>query len=222
MAVPCLLLAGCGGSLSALDPAGPAAHASARLFWAMLAGSLVIFALVCAMFLRAMRRGRVGTAVDARRWIIGGGIVLPTVVLALLLGATLAVGEGQFVREPDLPVVRATASRWQWRFNTVDADGRLGPVRDRLLLRAGQPTIVELVSEDVIHGFWVPRLGGKMDAIPGITNRHLVQADAPGVYAGTCAEYCGIGHDRMRFVVEVLPPQPAGGARAEASTGGRQ
>jgi cytochrome c oxidase subunit II len=55
----------------------------------------------------------------------------------------------------------------------------------------------------VIHSFWVPRLAGKMDAVPGKVNRHLLQADEPGLYLGQCAEYCGVGHDFMRFEVIV-------------------
>ena len=61
-------------------------------------------------------------------------------------------------------------------------------------------------SDDVIHSFWVPRLGGKLDAIPGRTLVLRLQADAPGRYLGQCAEFCGAGHARMPLVVIALPP----------------
>jgi cytochrome c oxidase subunit 2 len=60
---------------------------------------------------------------------------------------------------------------------------------------------VYLRSIDVIHSFWVPKLFGKLDAIPGHTNRLVFQADRPGVYWGECAEYCGREHAHMRFTV---------------------
>jgi cytochrome c oxidase subunit 2/cytochrome aa3-600 menaquinol oxidase subunit 2 len=63
---------------------------------------------------------------------------------------------------------------------------------------------VELTSLDVIHSFWVPRLAGKLDAIPGRTNVLRLQADAPGEYAGVSAEYSGTGYLGHRFTVRAL------------------
>src|SRR3546814_2942741 len=72
---------------------------------------------------------------------------------------------------------------WWWRVHYQDADGR-EMLRDvnELHIPVGKPVLLELEAADVIHSFWVPRLGGKMDMIPGRTNRLLIQADAPGVY----------------------------------------
>jgi cytochrome c oxidase subunit II len=66
---------------------------------------------------------------------------------------------------------------------------------------------VELLlrSEDVIHSFWVPNLGGKLDMIPGRVTRMVLRADRPGVFRGQCAEYCGLQHSLMAFDVRVLP-----------------
>jgi cytochrome c oxidase subunit 2 len=60
---------------------------------------------------------------------------------------------------------------------------------------------LDLKSDDVIHSFWVPRLAGKTDHIPGRTNEMWLTADKPGEYAGQCAEFCGLGHAQMRFKV---------------------
>ncbi|MGY6634859.1 MAG: hypothetical protein ACXIU8_14120 [Alkalilacustris sp.] len=81
-----------------------------------------------------------------------------------------------------------------------------GPVAlcDRLILPAGRPVDMRITSGDVIHSFWVPRLGGKMDAIPGRANVIRVKAHAPGLLIGQCAEFCGLGHAAMRFEVEVV------------------
>ena len=59
-------------------------------------------------------------------------------------------------------------------------------------------------SPDVIHSFWIPALGGKMDAIPGRTNVLRLTPTKPGIYRGVCAEFCGPSHALMAFTVEVL------------------
>jgi cytochrome c oxidase subunit 2 len=71
---------------------------------------------------------------------------------------------------------------------------------------AGQAVKLELTSVDVIHSFWAPSLHGKRDMIPGLTTTFWIQADQSGVYRGQCAEYCGLQHANMAFVVVALPP----------------
>ena len=58
---------------------------------------------------------------------------------------------------------------------------------------------------DVIHAFWIPRLAGKIDAVPGHVNLLRIQADVPGHYQGLCNQFCGRGHPGMRFDVIVHP-----------------
>src|SRR5207249_10795554 len=60
-------------------------------------------------------------------------------------------------------------------------------------------------TSDVIHSFWVPNLQGKRDLIPGQTTSLWIQADRPGVYRGQCAEFCGMQHAHMAFVVVAEP-----------------
>lgn len=209
------MLQGCTGALSTLDPAGPSAASIAALFWVMFALAAVFTFALAGLFLLALRRGRSKhrdqrPAVPARVWTHWLGFAMPLSVLTVLLAATIIIGKGQFVRDDDLPVVRAQAARWGWQFTAIGDAGTTGPSRPQLHLVAGQPTIIELVSDDVIHSFWVPRLAGKMDVVPGKVNRHLLQADMPGRYVGQCAEYCGVGHDAMRFevIVRAAEPQP--------------
>lgn len=216
------LLAGCQGPLSTLDPGGPQAQSVFVFASAMTMVAVLLFVFVIALFTLALRRGgrpwrnlnphATGDAArkEERRWLIGLGIAFPMSILTILLAATLWVGEGQFARDDGLATWRGTASQWGWQFARVGADGALGASTDRLIIPAGEPVIIEIVSTDVIHSFWVPRLAGKMDAVPGKLNRHLIQADQPGTYLGVCAEYCGIGHDRMRF--ELIATAPRGRA----------
>jgi len=72
-------------------------------------------------------------------------------------------------------------------------------------LPAGVLVEVVVTSRDVIHAFWIPRLAGKIDAVPGHANLLRIQADVPGRYQGLCNEFCGTGHSGMRFDVIVHP-----------------
>jgi cytochrome c oxidase subunit 2 len=65
----------------------------------------------------------------------------------------------------------------------------------------GETVAVRLRSDNVIHSFWVPALSGKLDLVPGRTNTLLLRADRPGTYRGQCAEYCGLQHAHMAFLV---------------------
>lgn len=200
--------AACGGDYSTLAPAGPHAAAVARLWWVMLAGATVIFAGVLATVAWAqLRRGTSRRTPSERLFLLGGGVVFPVVTLLALLVYALSTGEGLVARAgAGHVVVEAHARRWAWEFEYPDApQGRARSV-GVLHVPAGRPFEVHVSSPDVIHSFWVPRLGGKIDAIPGRVNAVRLQADAPGDYGGLCAEYCGVGHAYMRFTVRAHAP----------------
>ncbi len=172
------------------------------MFW----GASALFLLVMALLALSFLRPAAIAAIKPVHWIIGGGLVLPVPILLALLLAALLLGE-QLLPKPggQAPLrIEAHASRWQWRFAYPDSPGIAET--EILHLPAGEPVDIVVTSEDVIHGFWVPRLGGKIDAIPGHANIIRLQADEPGTYRGVCAEYCGEGHDFMHFVVEAHAP----------------
>lgn len=198
-------LAGCSGPLSALDPAGPAAATMATLWWVMLAGSVVLALLVFVLLALVYRRPGTWRNVEPAHWIVGGGLVMPVVVLTALVGYALYAGEQLLAHpNPDVPRVVANGEMWVWRFSYPDYPQ--AEETEELHIPAGQPVDVIVTSSDVIHGFWVPRLGGKIDAIPGHQNVIRLQADRPGTYNGVCAEFCGNGHAAMRFVVIAHDP----------------
>jgi len=200
------MLAGCSGDLSTLDPAGPASSAVAQLWWIMLFGSAVLFALVLGLFFLSAFSRKL-SHVPASRWIIGGGIVMPIPVLTALLGVAFLQGEALFGARAEAPadVIRVQASMWNW-------DIRYGPEntgpgsRNILHIPAGQTVEIVVSSTDVIHSFWVPRLAGKIDAIPGHETRIRLKADKAGTFGGICAEYCGTGHSAMTFSVIAHEP----------------
>jgi cytochrome c oxidase subunit 2/cytochrome aa3-600 menaquinol oxidase subunit 2 len=197
-----LALAGCVEDLSTVHPAGPAAAAVAELWWVMLAGSVLIFVFVMALLGAAFRMGGGGVASQGL-WILGLGLAFPLTVLAALLTWGLLLGERYMVPgDGDAPVVQAEARQWDWTFRYPES-GR-APTENLLLIPAGRPVDVEITSADVIHSFWVPRLAGKLDAIPGRTNVLRLQADAPGDYLGVSAEFSGAGYLGHRFIVRAV------------------
>lgn len=104
--------------------------------------------------------------------------------------------------------VRVTGEMWWWRVAYLDDQGReIVQDANEVHIPVGRPVVFELESADVIHSFWVPRLGGKTDMIPGRRNFMRLQADAPGTYGGQCAEYCGGPHALMGLVVVAHRPE---------------
>ncbi len=171
----------------------------------MLAGSLLILLLVGALIAAAFYARR--EAADERRllrvWIIGLGLAFPLATLVALLAYGLVIGE-RLLPQPSLNVVavRAEGSRWTWTFGYAEAPGLV--TRNVLHIPAGRPVDVSITTADVIHSFWVPRLAGKLDAIPGRINVLRLRADEPGRYLGVSGEFSGTGYLGHRFVVIAL------------------
>jgi len=168
----------------------------------MFSGSVVLFGLVLGLLAISLLRPQWIAGVKPMHWIVGGGLIMPVPILMGLLFAALLLGERLLpLPGADAPMrIEARASQWQWRFAYPEISG--AGETEVLHLPAGQPVDIVVTAEDVIHSFWIPRLGGKIDAIPGRENIIRLEADKPGTYRGICAEYCGEGHETMGFVVE--------------------
>lgn len=191
------------------DPAGPYAGAITTLSWVLVGMAVAVFVLVfsalwAALFGSPALRARLG----GKGVIWTGGIVFPVIVLTALLvyGLGLTRHLTASSAEPVLKV-RITGEMWWWRVDYLDESGRV-TMRDanELHIPTGGPVVVELESNDVIHSFWVPRLSGKLDMIPGRRNVMRIEASAPGVFGGQCAEYCGGPHALMGFIVVAHTP----------------
>lgn len=203
-----LLIAGCTGLQSALDPAGPDAREIAVLWWAMLIGATLIFGLVLgtllyALFAKTERR----TRIKPMQLIIGGGIILPIVTLTILVPFNINVASG--VTEPagpDTLTIRVHGHQWWWDIEYGESSEG-GSFRTANEIWLPLDTRVELIltSSDVIHSLWFPRLSGKLDLIPGRTNRLVIEADTPGTFRGQCAEFCGVGHSKMALYAVAVP-----------------
>ena len=202
-----------------LDPAGPFAESVTTLAWVLLLGGGAVLVIVLAMLgIALFGPPRLKTRLGGERAIWALGFAFPAVVLTGLLiwGLTLPSSLSATRVAGDAMRFKIIGEMWWWRVHYQDADGR-EMLRDanELHIPVGRPVLLELEAADVIHSFWVPRLGGKMDMIPGRTNRLLIQADAPGIYKGQCAEYCGGPHALMGFIV--VAHSPADFARWRAS-----
>jgi cytochrome c oxidase subunit 2 len=137
----------------------------------------------------------------ATRWIVGFGVVLPVVLLTVALTASVATMQA-LPRTGDGLVVDVVARQFAWEATYRDA--RI-TVTDELHIPVGERVELHLTSADVIHSFWVPELSGKLDALPDGTNTLVIEADEPGTYRGVCAEFCGLHHADMGFVVVAVP-----------------
>jgi cytochrome c oxidase subunit 2 len=204
--------------LSYLESFGPAGDPVVRLAWGLGAVSLAVIAIISALVVGACLRRRAPAEADGQgrvpigrdlggvRWIYVGVGISTVVLLACTvwtLATLAAVAAPPF--EPKV-AVEVTANQWWWgvRYLGSDAGGTFTTANE-LHIPVGEPVRVRLIAGDVIHSFWVPQLAGKTDVIPGQTNVMWLQADKPGTYRGQCAEYCGVQHAHMGFVVVAQP-----------------
>ncbi len=199
-----LLMAGCEGPQSTLDPAGRGAQQIAELFWWMAGGAVIVWLGVVGLAVYATRVRPESHGHRAVIWIIGGGAVLPTVVLAVYLvyGLALLPELSAPVQEEGLTVA-VSGELWWWRVRYIAPGGETIALANEIHLPVGERIEIRLVSDNVIHSFWVPSLGGKVDMIPGRVNRLVLEPTETGVFRGACAEYCGTSHALMSFYVVV-------------------
>jgi cytochrome c oxidase subunit 2 len=220
LAAACLLAAAAAGTALADDNAGfgpvepesPNADRISDAYWlifAITAGIFVIVAGALVLFIIRFRsRGRArsvdGPQIRGNTNLEIAWTVVPVLILAAIVGFVLY----QLPGIQDVPSasagnrvdVRVTGRQYYWQF---DYPG--GAVSyDRLVVPVDRVVYLTVVSPDVIHSWWIPSLGGKIDAIPGRTNHTWFQAKRPGVFRGQCAELCGLEHASMRAVVEAV------------------
>ena len=200
-----LFLAACAGEQSSLDPAGPAAESIHRLGIYMYVGATVVTLLVVGLMLAPLlHKGE--RAPNRKLFLWGGGVILPCVTLAMLLPLTFMTGGSMRATPPEGAVrIEVTGHMFWWDVVYVQPDGARVRTANEMRIPVGEPVEIILKAEDVIHSFWVPSLAGKVDMIPGRTNRMTLQADKAGVYRGQCAEYCGLQHALMAFYVIATP-----------------
>ncbi|WP_083457170.1 cytochrome c oxidase subunit II [Sandaracinus amylolyticus] len=200
-----VLAVGCRGPQSALDPGGREAAQLADLFWLMTWGSAVVWLASVGLAVYAAYVPRAPISTDAaNRLVVVFGAVIPTLVLGALLVHGLGMIPGLLAPAPRGALeIEVVGEQWWWRVRHRDADGRIVESANELRLPAGVPVQLSLETRDVIHAFWIPALGGKVDMIPGRRTQLRLEPTRPGVYRGVCAEYCGTSHTWMAFAAIV-------------------
>ncbi len=211
------ILAGCGRPQSMFSPGGPAASHLANLGWFVFILFIVVAVIMWVLlgWAAVRRRGSFDehAPVDVgggQPWVLIGGFAIPFVILAAVFVIGLdAMAEFPLAgpRETVPAEIRVTGHRWWWQINYVKGplDQQIATANE-IHIPIGRPVDIDLTSDDVIHSFFVPRLHGKVDLIPGQMNRIRIQATQPGVYRGQCAEYCGAQHAHMILIVVAQPP----------------
>jgi cytochrome c oxidase subunit 2 len=225
-----LLLASTDGSpqnLSIFDPVSPPGESIRTLSVLVLAITGFIFVVVEGILIYAIVRfrRRAGAAGAEPPQVYGSQPIeiawtaAPALVVFVLVLVTARTLWEVNVPPPSPPrdntlFVTVVGRQWWWEYRYDHYDGReLGFVTaNELHVPAGadgvaRPVYLTLKSADVCHSFWVPRLGGKTDLIPGRVNSMWFQTDRPGLYLGQCAEYCGTQHANMLIRVVVDPPE---------------
>ena len=205
---------------SIFEPRGPQAEQITELGWVLIVGGAVIFVVVVALTGYAiLARAQRKQWLTGSGFVIGAGVVFPTIVLFALLVYTL-IATSKLIRA-DAPAVRieVIGEQWWWRVHYLD-DGRArlrhserNPRSRRALDRARRSK-----TADVIHSFWVPNLAGKLDMIPGRSESDELIVDRAGVFRGQCAEYCGGPHAQMALyvVAQARRRRSSNGARSSA------
>ena len=191
------------------DPSGSAAREIADLWWLLLGlGTLAFAVFVGALVVGLRRRPADGSPTAdgssaGRRWVIGGGVVMPAVLIVVVLVATVASMRAvSGAPSDDAVTIEVIGHQWWWEVRYPDEQAQHDVVTaNEIHIPAGRDVVLELRSADVIHSFWIPDLAGKMDLLPERTNTLVIDADRPGRYEGACAEFCGIQHANMALVV---------------------
>lgn len=151
---------------------------------------------------------REGNGRSGARWLLAGFVLAALTFFGIALWLAMpSAGVTQAAPPPAL-TIEIRGYRWWWDVRYPSADpNRIAVTANELHIPLGQTVEVTLRSDNVIHSFWVPALGGKTDLIPGQINRMRIEADRAGVYRGQCAEFCGLQHAGMAFLVVVEPPR---------------
>jgi len=187
-----------------LSPAGPQAERIVDLWWFTVAiCAAVTIAVLVALCFSLVRGRRAASTLRNPNVPVALAVGASTLLLLVLITASVATdralaklpGEGALE-------IEVTGHKWWWEIRYKDPDPQREFVgANELHIPVGRTVRLKLRSDDVIHSFWVPSLGGKKDLIPGRDAELLLRADQAGTYRGQCAEFCGAQHAKMAFFV---------------------
>lgn len=216
MAAVGLVLAGCASDApqDTWDPAGPNAQAIHDLQWPvfLLAGIVGVIVLGVVGFVVWRYRDRGQPVPEQTHGKPALEIILTIIPALILIGVAIpTVGTLMALSDTDDTecIVNVTGQQWWWEIDYPVQDGCGGiesPIitSGQMVVPTGTAVLVRGTSRDVIHSWWIPKLNGKKDMVPGRVHITKIEADEPGIYAGQCTEFCGLSHANMRMEVVAL------------------
>jgi cytochrome c oxidase subunit 2 len=211
-----LLLAGAAaagnGGFAPQPPASPNASRITDAYWLIFGFTAGVFVLVEGALvwfvIRYRRRGRSrdvegpqihGSTRLEMMWTAGPVLILAAIA-AFVFYKLPGIKDVPAARAGESMTVKVRAQQFYWQFEYPDGQISI----DRMVVPVGEVVRLEVTTPDVAHSWWIPSLGGKIDAIPGRTNHTWFKANRIGVHSGQCAEFCGIQHTLMRADVAVV------------------
>jgi cytochrome c oxidase subunit II len=208
------------GLHDALNAMGPQAGHIAQLWNIFLVITGVVYiAVLAALFLAVRRAPRIHapeppdlSTVNVPEPRLTRPVTMAVVASVVLLFVLLAASvftDRALARLPLKQAINIEVTGHQWWWTVTYKNGPVSETfetANEIHVPVGQPVLIELKSDDVIHSLWVPSLAGKRDLIPGRTATIAFQADHPGIYRGQCAEFCGFQHAFMAFEVQAHTP----------------
>lgn len=202
-----------------LQSFGTRADEIARLLWALLTlsiGVVVIITIltIAGIFVRATRlrigeghREPVVRRADGLSWLIVGGSLSTLALAGAMAWSAYTMASIDRARHEPTLSIEVTGHQWWWQIRYLNDDpSRIFETANEIHIPVGEPVRFLVRTADVIHSFWIPALGGKIDLIPNQTNVTWLEASKPGVYRGQCGEYCGRQHAHMAILVVADEP----------------
>ena len=210
-----LLAAGCGEDhlhkypQTTFHPTTELARISDRLFWLTAGLGAVVGVLVLGIMGYFLWKFRYHPGAGEPKQIHGNTrlevawTLIPAVILAVIAIPTV---NAIFKTQPDpstLPAntvtIEVIGKQWWWEFRYPQPNGDTVVTANEVHVPVGRTVHLVLLSDNVLHSFWVPQMGGKRDLITNRVNHLVFTPEEPGVYYGQCAEFCGSSHSLMRM-----------------------
>lgn len=211
-----LVLAGCAKDApqDTWQPAGDNARKIQNLSWPVFAIAGVVFLIVLGAVGWCIFRYRdhgqpIPKQTHGRPALEIGLTILPALILIGVAIPTVGTLMALAKTDDTQCVVNVTGQQWWWEIDYPIQDGCGGissPIvtSGQLVIPEDTNVLLRGTSRDVIHSFWVPKINGKRDMVPGRVQTLRLEADHPGIYAGQCAEFCGLSHANMRMEIVSL------------------
>jgi len=205
------------------QPAGPNAQKIHNLQWPIFAIAgvvgLIVFAAVLYCVVRFRDRGQpIPEQSHGKTWLEIVFIIIPAIILATIAVPTVATVMALNKTDDAECIINVTGQQWWWEYDyPVAADGSIcgympsaaaAPIvtSGQLVIPVDATVVIRGTSRDVIHSFWIPKLNGKRDMVPGRVHTWRLEASRAGLFAGQCTEFCGLSHANMRMEVAALNP----------------